>query len=400
MGDTEGRGPARPRAPDRRDAPPADPAGRGEPPRPPASATAGLRATVAGTLLAAALAPAPDARVLLIGCGELAAALGRRAPGGGVWLLDADYAALTAAAGALAAVGVTNAAVSFEPFVPPERVGTCDLVALVAPKSRDLTRRWLVEARRALKTGGRLYLAGANDAGVRGAIADAAALFGGVELLDYRQRHRVALAAAGDDPQMARAPDWARAPGIAPGTWREFTLAARGWTFALRSLPGVFAYDRLDEGTALLLDHLAVTPGESVLDVGCGYGIIGLLAARLGAGAIDLVDVDLLAVAAARENIARHGLQRARAFPSDVYGAVAGRRYDLIVSNPPFHAGKEVAYGAAHALIDRAPEHLRPGGRLVLVANAFLPYERRLRERFARVEALAATRRYQVLAAH
>ena len=355
--------------------------------------------TPAAALLAANVIPPPAGRVLLLGSSHraLAAALARRVPEGEVWLVDRDWPALTAAQRALEAGGVANARVSPEATVLPAGAAAFDAVALEAPNDRQLARRWLAEAHAALKPEGQLYLAGANDEGIRPIIDDAGALFGNAVLLDYRKRNRIARAVKRADG--ADEPAWLRAPGIEPGSWREFTVDVRDCSFRVRSLPGIFAYDRLDGGTALLLAHLDVPRGARVLDAGCGYGIIGLLAARLGAARVDLVDVNLLAVAAAHENIARNRVEGARAFPSDLFSAVEGERYDLIVSNPPFHTGKAVSYDAAHALIDRAPHFLAPGGRLVLVANAFLPYDGRMRPLFKQVERLADTGRYQVLAA-
>jgi 16S rRNA (guanine1207-N2)-methyltransferase len=267
---------------------------------------------------------------------------------------------------------------------------------LPMPPDRDLARRWLVTAREALVPGGLLLLAGANAEGIRPVITDATALFGPPQSEHYRQRHRVARFLAGE--KRGDDPAWARWAGIAPGTWQEFDLSLGEDPVTLETMPGVFAGDRLDAGTRLMLEHLHVEAGTRVLDVGCGAGVIGIRASRLGASSIDLVDANLLAVAAARRNLRRLEIN-GRALASDVYSAVAGERYDLIVSNPPFHHGKRVDLTVADALIAGAPGHLRPQGRLLVVANAFLAYGNQMERVFRRVETVAATRQYHVLTA-
>lgn len=271
-------------------------------------------------------------------------------------------------------------------------------VIFPAPPERDLGRRWLVLARNHCAPGGQVVLAGANATGIRSTIADGSALFGAPRREDFRSKHRVAVFVAGGAPDDA--PDWAAEPGIAEGTWGEVALDIDGVPVSLATLPGVFAGTRLDVGTALLLANLEVEPGERVLDVGCGAGAIGLTALRRGAAEVVMADVNLLAVAAVRETIRRNGDARARAVAGDVYdGLDAGDRFGLIVSNPPFHQGKAVDYGMPQRLIGEVPDHLVADGRLVIVANAFLPYERLLEERFRVVKELANTRRFKVLLA-
>ena len=112
-----------------------------------------------------------------------------------------------------------------------------------------------------------------------------------------------------------------------------------------------------------------------------------------------MVDVNMLAVASARHNIAALGIAHARALPSDALQGVASQRYDLVVTNPPFHTGKTIDYEAAHTFIAHARDVLMPDGRLVVVANAFIPYERLISDVFRRVSTLARNNRYQVLVA-
>ena len=357
--------------------------------------------TPATVLLADSVEMPHDAHVLLLGCGHgaLGVALACQVPDGNLELMDTNFIALTMAEQTLRANKVVNAHVHSDITVLPAQTETFDTVAMELPKGRKLARRWLAESYAALRPGGRLYLAGANEQGVRSIVEDAKALFGNVIVLGYKKGNRVARAIKG--PPAPAEPAWAREPGIAPGTWHEFEVDVRGHSFRLRSLPGVFAYDdKLDDGTRLLLTQISVSPTSQVLDVGCGYGIIGLLAARLGAAHVDMVDVNLLAVAAAHENIAGNGVSNVEAFPSDAFSAVSERRYNLIATNPPFHTGKAVDYEIAQAFIEHARHILEPGGQLILVANKFIRYDQLMRVVFGdHVGRLVETGRYHVLSA-
>jgi 16S rRNA (guanine1207-N2)-methyltransferase len=350
-------------------------------------------------LLADAVDAAPDSRILLLGSGHgaLGVALARRIPAGEVWLFDPSVIAMNMAEQTLQANHVTNAQLRREIGILPEQIETFDAVVVEAPKDRKLARHWLVEAQAALKTGGQLFVAGANEHGIRSAIADAEALFGSAVVLAYKKGNRVArtIKRAKDIGR----PVWASEPGIAPGTWYEFEVELRGRSFRLCSLPGVFAYDRLDEGTRLLLTTLALPQHARVLDIGCGYGIIGLVAAHLGAEHVDMVDTNLLAVAAAGENIARNTIANAQVLAGDGIRAVQERRYQLIATNPPFHVGGAVDYDVARAFIDYARRVLAPGGQLLLVTNQFIRYDQLLHSTFEHVECLAQTASYRVLKA-
>lgn len=352
------------------------------------------RVSPAATLLAEAALTTPDARILHLGCGHgaLGVVLARGAARGGVLMSDANYTATTMAARTVAANGITNASVADDPAtIEPE---TFDVAVLEAPPGRKFARRWLALAHAALKPGGQLYLAGPKAEGIESLIGDARALLGQGATLAYRDHNRIGVATKVEG---VATPPWATEPGIAPGTWREFGAKLAGESFGIASLPGIFSFDRLDDGTAFLLAHLRVRPGERVLDLGCGWGALGLAAARAGAWQVDLLDSSLPAIAATRRNIAAAGLANARALPSDATSAVAGERYDLIVTNPPFHAGKGVSYDAAGAFIAGARELLTSRGRLLLVANAFIRYERAMRERYATVEIVAEDQRYHLL---
>lgn len=350
----------------------------------------------AATRLLADAVIAPAGSMLVIGSGQgaLAVALARRAPMGWIDVLDVHAGALAMAEQTLRANQIDNAAVLRTVSVLPEAVGRYDLVVLEAPPNRGLARRWLVEAHAALREEGTLFLAGANNEGIQSIIADAGALFGNIAHLGYKAKHRVARARKSDTPHK---PAWAAEPGIEPGTFGIAGFSVDGLPGPWYTLSGVFAHDRLDPGTALLLGHLDIRPGERVLDAGCGLGMLGIAAAHRGAGHVDLVDVNLLAVAATGRNLEATSTPHARVMMSDALQAVAAEQYDLIVSNPPFHSGKGITFDVAHTFMAHGRQLLRKGGRIVLVANRFLAYDAILRQYYRRVVRRAQTSTFQVL---
>nr|WP_255604453.1 methyltransferase [Oscillochloris sp. ZM17-4] len=350
-------------------------------------------------LCARHVAPAADERILLLGCGHgaLGVALARAAHLGRVTLCDPSLIALRAARRTLELSQIANAEVSEAISLLPERAGQLDRVVILGPQSRALARRWLMESLALLRPGGAITLAGANRGGVQSLIGDATALCGAAQILGVGKGCRVAELTRPESPPAP--PDWAAAPGVAPGSWHRFTAQLPAGERELLSLPGVFSYEHLDEGTDLLLHSLPLPAGARVLDMGCGYGPIGVAAAAAGAAVVDMIDASLLAVAAARANAERHGVH-GEVLAGDGLAAVAGRQYDLIISNPPFHAGGKVDTAAAEALIAGGRALLAPGGRLALVANRFLSYQKAMARHFPRVERVAESKAYHVFVGH
>lgn len=141
-------------------------------------------------------------------------------------------------------------------------------------------------------------------------------------------------------------------------------LRARPLVFATDS--AVFSRTEIDRGTELLIQSLEVKPCESLLDLGCGYGPIGLsIAASVEGVHVVMTDTNRRAVALTRKNASRNSV-RVDVREGSLYGPVEGFAFDHIASNPPIRAGKAVVHG----IVDGAPAHLLDGGCLWLVARA------------------------------
>jgi len=351
------------------------------------------------TLLAQYALVEQGQRVLVCPCGH--GALGvwaaTRTPAERVTLLDTNSVAVEAAKRAASLNHCRGLHVASA--LPSATGQLYDVALMPQPKGRDLARLMLLDIYASLAEGGRLYLAGANAEGIKSAIQDAEALYGPSQLLGYKGGHRVVCLTRGPLPA-GGLPEAYRTPGLAAGSYHTFPITLAQERFVVCSRPGVFSWRELDAGTRLLLETLQVHVTERVLDVGCGYGIVGLYAhQRAPKGHVTWLDVDLLACESARATLAANGVA-GRVVQGDGIAAAAGDApYTLIVSNPPFHSGHAVSIEVAEAFIEESYAALEPRGRLALVASRFLPYERAMEARFGAVAALAETPQYRVLCA-
>jgi 16S rRNA (guanine1207-N2)-methyltransferase len=168
-----------------------------------------------------------------------------------------------------------------------------------------------------------------------------------------------------------------------------------GFELELTSGSGVFAQGRVDIGTAVLFRETAPPIGGRILDLGCGYGVIGLAIAATSDADVTAVDVNERAVLLANENAAALGLtDRFRATTPD--GVPADAAYDEIWSNPPIRIGKE----ALHELLLTWLPRLTPEGRAVLVVGRNLgadSLQRWLIDQGFPTERLASAKGFRVL---
>mgnify|MGYP001768732519 CR=1 FL=1 len=133
--------------------------------------------------------------------------------------------------------------------------------------------------------------------------------------------------------------------------------------FQMTTDKGVFSKSGLDFGTRVLLETISIQPHETVLDLGCGYGAMGLVINSLFRSSVTLVDINQRAVQLTKENAEKLKLN-VTVFQSDGFSNVNGT-FDVIVTNPPIRAGKAVIY----RWFESAKTYLNDNGRLILVIN-------------------------------
>ncbi len=135
---------------------------------------------------------------------------------------------------------------------------------------------------------------------------------------------------------------------------------------ALETDPKLFSPGHADRGTLAMLSRVHFSPGMKVLDLGCGCGLVGILAARIcGEGNVIMSDIDPLAVEVASRNAARNGVGGARVVLSDGLSGVEETGFDLILSNPPYQSD----FSVAKRFIEKGFNRLKLGGRLWMVTK-------------------------------
>lgn len=180
---------------------------------------------------------------------------------------------------------------------------------------------------------------------------------------------------------------------------RVIEATLRGRKLKLTTDAGVFSKNEIDFGSRLLIETMEFARNAQVLDVGCGYGPIGLSAAVLAPeGQVTMVDINERAIELAQTNARANGVSNVTIMQSDALAAVKDRRFDVVLTNPPIRAGKETV----HRIFAEAAEVLVEGGTLWIVIqkkqgapSAFA----KLQQLFSRVEEMAKSKGYRIFKA-
>lgn len=305
---------------------------------------------------------------------------------------EASRRTLAASHGSADTPHAVHHAVLVNPLVEAESAA---VVTIRIPTDKLGVQLAIAEAFRALSVGGVCLLAGANDEGAKPAARLLEQVFGHATIEAQHSGARL-LAAT----KRASRPNEA---GIFDTPWldaehfHEVPVELAETSFVVSTRPGVFSWEHLDDATGILADLMRIEDGESVLDLGCGAGVLGVAASRWSPnGRVIMLDADADAVRCAARTAAEAGSHNVSVRASDVASA-ADERVEVVVSNPPFHLGKGTELAIPRAFIEQAYARLVPGGRLYLVANRTLPYEKLIAECFGEVRTAHDGRRFKVI---
>lgn len=170
------------------------------------------------------------------------------------------------------------------------------------------------------------------------------------------------------------------------------------------SKPGVFGWNRIDQGSAFLLQYLpeylvrAGTPPTSLLDLGCGYGYLTLMTRHLPLLRRVATDNNMAALDAMARNAEHYGID-VDVVASDAAQSLQGG-FDLILCNPPFHQGFSVACDLTDKFLSSAQKQLSLHGAALFVVNAFIAIEKKAATYFSSVDVLANNRSFKVVLLH
>ncbi|MCD9085762.1 class I SAM-dependent methyltransferase [Stenotrophomonas sp. SY1] len=261
------------------------------------------------------------------------------------------------------------------------------LVLVLPPRQRDEARALFARALAMVAPGGQIVACQSNNEGARSGESDLQQLagLGGKLTKNHCRAYWTAPADGSHDETLRKR--WAALDASRPILDGRF-----------HSRPGVFAWDRIDPASALLVEQLPADLAGRGADLGAGWGYLTaeVLARCPKVTALDLYEAESRALALAQHNLAGSTAKLDFRW-QDVTAGIDGR-YDFIVSNPPFHTpAREDRPDIGQRFIAVAAQALRPGGKLFMVANRHLPYEQILNDSFGQVRVAAERDGFKVI---
>lgn len=270
-----------------------------------------------------------------------------------------------------------------------------DIGLLSITKTKDQNKHILKSMSLRLNSG-LLMCAGANDEGIKG-MQNVLKEFGPTQTADTARKSRLFITT----PKQLSKEEVEKEEKHLTNNLTTYNLTKYNLNLNISQLPGVFSAQGLDIGTEVLLDYLDKNIEEiinqdtiKILDVGCGCGIISLfLKAKKNTLDIHATDISANAIYSCKYNSQLNNLP-INVFVSDMLSNAS--KYDLIISNPPFHNGVNVVLDATKNLFAQAKQHLTENGSILIVANSFLPYTNLLKEHFSHVEIKNYTSKFKI----
>lgn len=262
--------------------------------------------------------------------------------------------------------------------------GALGSIAYRISKEKAAVHHVINEAGRLLAPGGRLVLIGHKNEGLNTYAGKAAARLGGA----CSRRRGPGGVSACSIPRAGAA----GAP-LADDDYAHLRPTIDIGTAMLLSKPGIYGWQKIDRGSALLIDCLRqwlsqarLPASPAVLDLGCGYGYLSVMASRLVDGRFVATDNNLAAVTACAQNFALCSVA-GRVVPDDC-GQQLTERFDLVLCNPPFHQGFATSADITGRFLASAAAHLAPDGAALFVVNQFIGLEAKAGAGFTHVDEL------------
>ena len=251
---------------------------------------------------------------------------------------------------------------------------------------KDLCLEMIQKSKPCLKEGGEFYLAAKTKKGAKSIAAFMEKIYGNVETLKKSKGYRILCSVKEENS----------GDNVVEKYEYQITAELRGKEYTFATRPGVPARKKIDDGVKLLTESIEIDESDTVLDLGCGYGVVGVVASDLAKkGMVYLVDTNIRAIRCARYNLVKNDCKNAQAQVSDGFGSVNELYFDLILSTPLAHSGKDVILPLVRSFYAR----LKLNGRFAIVVLQPQLYLRELKRVFGEASILLQEGKYTIVEA-
>ncbi|MEM5537724.1 methyltransferase [Neptuniibacter pectenicola] len=258
-------------------------------------------------------------------------------------------------------------------------------------KEKLVAHHLINEAYRCLKVGGELILAGGKNEGIKTYFTKAKALFGmGENSKNAKDTWLAKLIKTNQHSDDA----------LDDKDYHQLRTGCIDDRFEYQSKPGIFGWDKVDKGSAYLIEHLdsflmtLPEPPKNALDLGCGYGYLSLNLTHLDIP-VTATDNNAAAIIACERNFARYPIN-AKVIAANCAQGIKDK-FDLIVCNPPFHAGFSIDGDLTDRFLKAAHDHLNEQGIACFVTNMHIPLERKALKYFHQAECIMSNGNFKLI---
>ncbi len=269
--------------------------------------------------------------------------------------------------------------------------GSFNQVLFRVAKEKPVAHHIINQARRLLPDNGTLCIAGAKSDGIKTYTEKAGCYFGDLRKAEKHGNYYLAIlhklttgSSPLDDQDYAQLRPCIDVDGL-----------------KLYSKPGQFGWNKIDQGSTLLAEHLPdflqrfTTAPATILDLGCGYGYLSAMTSRLSSATIVATDNNAAAILACQQNF--DALAIAGEVIAGDCGDTVAEKFDAVICNPPFHQGFGTDNKLTSRFVASCRQHLKPGGKGLFVVNRFVPLEQCADDQGMLVENLAENRSFKLL---